>query len=302
MLIIVLFILSFLGLAYSYWLSTRLRAEKITVQMPGYTGPGFKLLFFSDFHLNPFKSESTAKRFIAQMQGEKAELIIFGGDLFTEPADVGSKQMAWAKRCLSGLSAPHGIYAVQGNHDVARSEIESKYQELMRDLGWKLLEDELIELEELKLSLLGLKSAYFKEPYLPLFSKERRAANYVPITLCHEPDYLIDKPSVVKEQLILAGHSHAGQIKLPGGFAPVRPKLGKIFIEGFYKLGDAMPLPSSYRRARQSYALPRDVQKIRLDARYLYVSPGSGCTHLPLRFLSRQSYLVMTFEGEESGQ
>ncbi|MDO5738467.1 MAG: metallophosphoesterase family protein [Eubacteriales bacterium] len=269
-----------------------MRPEYREIKYEDYTGPGFRLLFFSDFHLNPFKSEATAKRFIAQMQEAKADLIIFGGDLFTEPADVDPKQLALAKRSLSGLSAPHGIYAVQGNHDVPRTEVKLKYQELMQDLGWQLLEDELVELEDLQVSLLGLKSAYLREPYLPLYSDEVRTAGYFPITVCHEPDYLADKPSVVKQQLLLSGHSHAGQIKLPFDLAPVRPKLGKLFIEGFYRLDSDNRLPRSYRDALRTLAI-KDEGTINLDSRLLYVSPGSGCTHLPLRLGASQTYLVL---------
>ena len=83
------------------------------------------------------------------------------------------------------------------------------------------------------------------------------------ILLLHEPDF-IDKINIDEFNMILAGHSHDGQIKIPFIGSVVRPKYADIYYESEYKINNTN----------------------------LYISNGLGTSILPLRYFNRPSFNV----------
>jgi predicted MPP superfamily phosphohydrolase len=57
------------------------------------------------------------------------------------------------------------------------------------------------------------------------------------LALVHEPDYIGQLCKLVPVDLQLSGHTHGGQIRVPGTGAIVLPRWGKIYVEGLYRVG-----------------------------------------------------------------
>lgn len=181
---------------------------------------GFKIAQISDYHSDSVPGVTDAIRDI------KPNLIVSTGDL----ADDDGSYLPALHLC-ERIAAIAPVYAVTGNHDVWRGD----YGDFERDIenaGVKTLHNERVILESGggNISLSGiddpftLNSARACETVRNNLSKIRRYDGY-DILLFHRAN-LFDS---VKDQgfdLILAGHMHGGQIRLPSGRGFVSPKSG----------------------------------------------------------------------------
>ena len=118
---------------------------------------------------------------------------------------------------LARLTARHGVFAVLGNHD-RRAGADRVAAALARWSGWRLLRDEVatIEVAGARLHLVGLEER-----------PEGRAADALPdlvarvpggepfVVLAHRPSVL-PVAAAVGVPLVLAGHTHGGQLAVPG--------------------------------------------------------------------------------------
>ncbi|MDO5734091.1 MAG: metallophosphoesterase [Eubacteriales bacterium] len=295
MLILVILALIPLGLALAFWQSQRLKVETYRVKPEGYNGPALRILFFSDFHLGLGKSQKRAAAFIQQMTEAEADIILFGGDLFTEPAKTDPATLASYYQILKKLKAKKAIYAIKGNHDACSPTVLSAYRQLCAKLKWQLLENELIYRDAEKLILIGLNDYIHEDSALYLQSEAHAEPGTFRICLIHEPDILPLTEPAKGPSLILSGHTHAGQIAFCS-WQPVLPRHGKIFTRGFYRLPKLSKLPPKQNQARKLYGLePKPVIELKAE-RYAYVSSGSGTTHLPLRWGAPQSFLLLELE------
>jgi hypothetical protein len=90
--------------------------------------------------------------------------------------------------------------------------------------------------------------------------------------MCHAPDYadkVLQHPAGKAIDLMISGHTHGGQIRLPLVGALELPELGKKYVEGWFRLGDMR----------------------------LYVNRGIGTVGLPFRLDCPPEITVMTLQG-----
>jgi predicted MPP superfamily phosphohydrolase len=117
---------------------------------------------------------------------------------------------------LTRLTARHGVYCILGNHD-RFTGAERVAQALARWTTWRLLRDEaaVVEVGEARLHLLGLEDR--DAPVRPRLAalRARVPAGAPAVLLAHHPDVF---PHAVAAglPLVLAGHTHGGQIAPPG--------------------------------------------------------------------------------------
>ena len=228
--------------------SLRLRRVEATLTLPGLPMAfnGLRILHLTDFHFAPcydrryFEAVSQA----AQEWGE-SDLILFTGDLIDN--DLG---IAWVEPVLGPLKAKLGKFAILGNHDLAH-DVEGLLAAL--DLaGFTNLEGrwESVEHQGLSLALGGTST-----PWGPKLNASLRPESDAAIILSHAPDTF---PTFAKAgvDLVLAGHNHGGQIRLP--------VVGPILM------------PSRFSRRY-------DRGVFRRGKTTLFVSQGVGGKH-PLRF------------------
>ena len=137
---------------------------------------------------------------------------------------------AGAAACADALAplaqAGHGVFATLGNHDWAGPE--RVIQELTR-VGFSVLRNQSAPLPGVPdIWLVGMDSRS-QNAQNPIQALEGVPEAAVKILLMHEPDYADEAP--VGFALQLSGHSHGGQIRLPG-LPPHCPKYGRRYPEG----------------------------------------------------------------------
>lgn len=183
----------------------------------------------SDFHLRPTRtSERICRQAIEVASRTDADLVVITGDL-TDGYDL--LDLCVAR--LVGLSAPLGVWAVLGNHDdycygesVVRAPeppTEDERRVALGSLGIRLLVNEttLLGLGDVVVALVGIGDISAGRDDLPRALEGAKASDLV-ILLSHSPD-ILDEPEVEAADLVLCGHTHGGQLTLPGIGSPWAP-------------------------------------------------------------------------------
>lgn len=164
---------------------------------------------------------------------------------------------------LAGLRAPHGVFAALGNHDP-----EPQVKSVFEKLGIAVLRDEhtRLALRGEPVSIGGLGSWSRKPANL---RRTFRGSRGFPILLAHDPR-LLDLAAAAAIPLVLSGHTHGGQVVLPGLGAPA-----------------AARYPFVYRLGRRGPST-------------LFVSRGVGTVVLPVRFNCPPEVAILTLAASSS--
>ena len=223
---------------------------------------GFTIALLSDFHYDPFFSEHPVHAAIGLVNNLRPDLVVLTGDFVSMPAFRESEAMYRTAasaadpcaRLLGQIKAPHGLWAVLGNHDVFTDP--DVVSNALHEQGIQILINQCaaIEAAGARFWLAGVNDVV--AGIADLDEALRLVPNGEPtVLLAHEPDYA-DDVTMYPVDLQLSGHSHGGQIRLPLLGAPYPPYLGRKYVWGLYRIG---PLT-------------------------LYTNPGLGTLSVPVRW------------------
>ena len=215
-----------------------------------------KIVFFGDTHLGEFNDNDQLDRIVAKINAENPDLIIFTGDLIGSSGDFTVNPEAIAQS-LGQIQATYAKVAVIGNHEYALLD-QYNYEDLMEAGGFTVLVDDWLDITELNVRLLGLDDVYRGNPDTTLADEALDGTYNILIT--HEPD-IVDKMASDQVQLVLAGHTHGGQISLPYLTEKILPANGKKYVKGLFSIGSE-------------------------GQTKLFVTKGTGMTKLPFRFMN----------------
>jgi uncharacterized protein len=247
-----------------------LSVEEITIQLPRLPDAfrGMRIVQTSDFHYAEYTEAYFLERVVTEVNRLKPDLVALTGDFVS----YGPMGHAYARRhapacaaILSKIECPLR-YAVLGNHDWVVGW--TTVLKALEDHGIPTLVNTSVALERngQRLWLAGLGSACFNWAFpgkaIPqAVTKGQEAV----ILLAHEPDIL---PEIARYNvdLMLAGHTHGGQVRIP--FLPplALPDYGKIYVEGWFQHGPTQ----------------------------LYVNRGIGTVGLPFRLNCPPEITVLT--------
>lgn len=248
-----------------------LQLEKVTIRMSSVTADldGLRIVQISDLHLGPFYSADRLSRLVDKINSLKPDLIAFTGDLFdnyrTYPGDPGQ-----IPQILGRLSASLGKFAVYGNHDQGGGA-KIRYTKLMNQAGFQVLINDHVVLGRgtSRIYVAGLDDFLLGSPDIQR-TLERVSPGMFVLLLVHEPD-VADRLTPYRVDLQLSGHSHGGQVRLPGIGSLYPPPLARKYTAGMYTFAGSRHTP--------------DV---------LYVNRGVGTTRLPLRLLNEPEVTILT--------
>lgn len=200
--------------ALGYHNTQKIKTHRIEMQNHriGNEFDNFKIMFISDFHLNGNPALMTPIKEI--LHKEEVDIYLLGGDYQVNAFGNYSVIKSLYTDLLSDIDTSK-VYAVLGNHD------EYKIAEILDNLGVNMLLNEYITLErgEESLTITGIEDSdrYLAHefPELPIHHNDFR------ILLAHSPNIYKDAQRRDYD-LLLAGHTHSGQICYPGGIPIVR--------------------------------------------------------------------------------
>jgi predicted MPP superfamily phosphohydrolase len=248
----------------------RLVVHEQTIQIDNWPPQldGLRIAVLSDLHVdNRFITEKKLRTIVARTNQLQPELIVILGDYIAgsgrttervEPEVFGP--------VLKDFRAPLGVYSVLGNHDWWYSG--AKVRKALEQNGIKVLENESAKVDARGTSfwLVGLAD---------LWTRPQRIADTVAtvpegqplIALTHNPDIFPNVPQRV--QLVLAGHTHGGQVRFP--------LIGPVISSSEY--GD---------RWVQGHVFE--------DNHHLFVTTGIGTSIVPVRFGLPPEIVILTLK------
>lgn len=241
------------GLYARFGAAYRFEIERHTLSIPGLPAQlaGVRLAQLSDLHIGPYNSADYLERAIAATGALEPDLVLLTGDFVAdrwEPVDD-------LAPLLGQLRPRYGTFACLGNHDVWHGA--DRIRRSLEAHGIQVLVNSGVATGPpgAELFIAGIDSGWGGAPDMKR-ALSRHPDGMPVIALVHEPDLIESLARDDRIVLQLSGHSHGGQIRLPGIGAPVLPYLGRRYDLGLYRIG----------RTR------------------LYTNRGIGVGGIPLRF------------------
>jgi len=246
-LLLVIFTLGIAFLLYSRFLGTIglvIKEYKVTNSEIPASFHGSKIIHFTDLHFGRTINTKYLINLVDQMNINEPDLVFFTGDLIDRDITLTNEETNALTEELKRIDAPLGKFFVSGNHDYAHSN----YVNIMEKAGFiNLNNDYTIVYNKANEGIVigGIDSELEGTPDFSLvtnFIDNKAESTYIPnyfILLLHEPDY-IDKINYSKYDvdLILAGHSHGGQVRFPLLGALILPPNAKKYYEEYYYVGN----------------------------------------------------------------
>lgn len=273
-----------------HWLlSGPLSTQTLTVKIAGLSASleGKKLVQMSDFHYDGFGlSEEMLEQAIAVSNQANPDLVLLTGDYVTTTPEPIHRLVLR----LKNLESRAGVYAVLGNHDIYRKNSKAVVTAALTSIGVNVLWNEIAYPLGTKLPLVGLADLRSQE-FNPGLVMNQLDPTIPRIVLSHNPE-TAKILQAWRVDLQLSGHTHRGQIVIPG--------MGPAVL--YYRL----ILGKIPRKIRYSFpCLPKDYTLTRnwewsegfyqVGQNQLYVNRGLG-TYPPGRLFCPPEVTIITLQ------
>ncbi|MET0404860.1 MAG: metallophosphoesterase [Cystobacter sp.] len=232
-----------------------LRVEGLAPELEGY-----RIGQISDVHCGPYISERRVGTWVARLNALDVDLMTVTGDLITQ----GSSHVEAVSRALGGLRARDGVFACMGNHDYFTDG--EQFIQVLEQRGLRVLRNQgvVVQRGTARLYVAGVDDTWTSRHDLRRALAARPAG--VPcVLLAHDPN-LFPQAVAHSVELTLSGHTHGGQLAVPG--------VRRLSLARFISRWTA----GLYRRERS----------------WLYVNRGAGTTGPPVRLGAPAELTVLT--------
>lgn len=229
---------------------------------------GLKIVHISDMHYGTTINKKELENIVEKINLLKPDIVVLTGDLLDETTDIKNSKKDIINS-LSNIKVTIGKFAITGNHDQQFTEWNS----IIESSGFININDNydrIYKNDTNYILLSGVSTNMFDnnnindklqstKDFINTIPEEERDSIYK-ILLLHEPDF-IDNIEDIDFDLILSGHSHGGQIRIPFIGAIETPIYSKKYYEEYYKINNSD----------------------------LYISSGLGTSKLKFRFFNKPS-------------
>jgi predicted MPP superfamily phosphohydrolase len=217
---------------------------------------GFTIAHLSDFHYDPLCSVHPLKAAIGMVNSLRPDLIALTGDFVSVPLlslnnRAGASVAEPCAHLLRQMQAPHGLWAVMGNHDFYTDPV--RVTNALRAAGIQVLANQSVPIERdgARFWLSGVNDVLGGDANLDA-TLQTVTGGEATVLLAHEPDYA-DHAARYPVDLQLSGHSHGGQVRIPLAGPLYLPELAKKYVAGLYNIG---PLTLYTNRGLGTVILP----------------------------------------------
>ena len=196
---------------------------------------GFTIVQITDVHLYPMTQPDLVEKSVIMANELNPDLVVLTGDYVWQKL-AAIDELA---PILSGLNAKYGVFSTLGNHDYWLDA--DVITAVMESAGLPILINQGLSIQHGKgtIYIAGLDDGWSGNPDLNKTLHRADSAEPV-ILLCHEPD-LADRYSLDgRVNVQLSGHTHGGQIRIPGIGALILPYLGRKYDLGLYRVNDML--------------------------------------------------------------
>jgi predicted MPP superfamily phosphohydrolase len=235
---------------------------------------GFRIAQISDLHLH--EHTRACSQILRAVQAERPHVVVITGDLVDRPENAASCT-AFIKELCEASSAP--VFVIRGNWDhraFPTRQSAFEWDETLRQAGAHVLVNQSVRLRRRgdSIWLAGTDDPYFGHADLDASFRHVPQSAFA-VVLTHAPEAFEELAERPQARLVLAGHTHGGQVRLPFiGALRVPSRYGTRFAQGLFRIGDTL----------------------------FYVNAGIGMSHLPVRFLCRPEFTVLTLVSEPDSE
>lgn len=201
-------------ISWAYWTAVSdpvVRSVDVAMLPPGGADRQIRLLLLSDIHVaGPDMPPERLTRIVRLANAHKPDAVLIAGD-FVSDKRVATKSFSFdeAMAPLRDLNSRFGTFAVLGNHEHWRNADAASAA--LRRVGITVLDNSAARAGPLAIG--GLDDAFTGHDDLGATLAAMAALGGQPVLLSHSPDPFPRVPAMVT--LMLAGHTHCGQIRLP---------------------------------------------------------------------------------------
>ena len=261
--------------AYAYFIEpAELKIHAVTLNVSHWSKDldGFKIVAVSDIHGGSNDATEQRLRYLTeQVNAQNPDIIVLPGDFVSQVNGKSSDlkmPIETVAENIRAMRAKYGVYAVIGNHDWWYDE--KRVRAALENVGIKVLNNETFSfpVKNQTVTILGIED-FWKHRAVPIqdaMSKINPQENIIAVT--HNPDSFDQTPDSIA--LVIAGHTHGGQVWIPVYGAPVAVSQRKYYVSHYVENG-----------------------------RNLFVTSGFGTTGPPIRFLVPPEIAVITLNAAE---
>lgn len=204
-------------LAYGFLIEpTRLVVRELNIKSPHWQGAEIRIALISDIHVGGRHVDAARTKKIAErVNAQSPDLVLIAGDFASElaakpkysPAEI--EDLNAGLLALGALMAPLGVFAVLGNHDYL---YDPNHVQSMLEAGGIVFVDNRSEIAGNRLCVFGFGDDYYGKPNRK--GRDACGPELPMIGLMHNPDSF--ELARGGEALMAAGHTHGGQVNIPG--------------------------------------------------------------------------------------
>lgn len=198
-----------------------------------------RLAIVSDLHLGPYHDGTFVDLMTQRIDEQQPDAVLLLGDfIYLKSRDIKDLKQ------LKALTEKYPTYAVMGNHDYhlysdeapVDYELGSKVEEAIASVGVEVLKNRGLRIENTPVWLSGLQELWTKNVSVDKALQNRPNGTPLTIVIAHNPDSIEKIKPDQHIDLMLSGHTHGGQIRLPliGAVPSLPTKLGKSYDRGLF--------------------------------------------------------------------